>query len=370
LLNGSAVELGENALVWRNFRTLGCNQWHVQTEGTSMVLMGDAARTAHFSIGSGTLLALDDAIELTHCLQQGQALPDSLTSYGQIRRVASEKLQRRANQSAAWFETMDEVASLSTSEISAALLARAKSGKKEDLLPSMEPPATGKSPAVLLALCGTSSKWTWHMAVSAMKANASWHLLLIASGSSAQVPKDIFLGQGITAQDLPKYMMRVHVVPDGNPSLLRKYAAWLRSVYQFDDIEMIAETGSELADVDTLDRARQSLQLSAQVGASGFSHVRLNTSEQTDSDLTICKTEILVSARFGEHKKYRLIRYRDLGANGDSFSVEANRNDSNTALDKFLAMLSRGALLGTAARSGAVEGSLSGIVRVGNITNH
>lgn len=69
--------------------------------------MGDAAHTAHFSIDSGTKLALEDAIELACCLREHPDTGDALASYEAVRSVEVLKIQNAARNSTEWFENVD-----------------------------------------------------------------------------------------------------------------------------------------------------------------------------------------------------------------------------------------------------------------------
>jgi anthraniloyl-CoA monooxygenase len=89
-----------NRSIWRRFPTVVNERWH---DG-SMVLIGDAAHTAHFSVGSGTKLAMEDSIALAAALSQGGSVPEALTRYEQERRGPVESLQRSAQASLEWFE--------------------------------------------------------------------------------------------------------------------------------------------------------------------------------------------------------------------------------------------------------------------------
>jgi anthraniloyl-CoA monooxygenase len=94
---------------WLNFQRVVCEQWWLKNaNGSHVVLMGDAVHTAHFAIGSGTKLAIEDAIELT---RQFQLLGDSpaklaevLTTYQELRRVETLRLQNAAWNAMEWFE--------------------------------------------------------------------------------------------------------------------------------------------------------------------------------------------------------------------------------------------------------------------------
>jgi len=88
-----------NKSEWINFRTVRNEHWF---KG-NLVLLGDAARTAHFSIGSGTKLAMEDAICLARSIAEER---DPLPAYEAERKWHSEKLQQIAEESRRWFETV------------------------------------------------------------------------------------------------------------------------------------------------------------------------------------------------------------------------------------------------------------------------
>jgi 2-polyprenyl-6-methoxyphenol hydroxylase-like FAD-dependent oxidoreductase len=93
----------KNRSIWRNFPTVRCGRWHAG----NVVLMGDAAHTAHFSIGSGTKLAMEDAIALRDELLGVRArgdVPAALAAYEARRRPDVEALQAAAQASLEWFE--------------------------------------------------------------------------------------------------------------------------------------------------------------------------------------------------------------------------------------------------------------------------
>jgi 2-polyprenyl-6-methoxyphenol hydroxylase-like FAD-dependent oxidoreductase len=90
-----------NRSIWRRFPKVRNARWH---DGR-MVLIGDALRTAHFSIGSGTRLALEDALALDHAFGQNRHdIPAALDAYEAARRPAVDKLLAAADASGAWYE--------------------------------------------------------------------------------------------------------------------------------------------------------------------------------------------------------------------------------------------------------------------------
>ena len=90
----------KNRSLWRNFPTVKNGRWH----HGNVVLVGDAAHTAHFSIGSGTKLAMEDAIALSQALRRQSHIETALAEYEAERRPQVESLQRAAQTSLEWFE--------------------------------------------------------------------------------------------------------------------------------------------------------------------------------------------------------------------------------------------------------------------------
>jgi anthraniloyl-CoA monooxygenase len=87
---------------WLNFNRVECRHWH---DGTR-VLIGDAAHTAHFSIGSGTKLAMEDAISLVRHVSHAKDVRSGLESYQTERSVEAQKLQNAARNRMEWFENV------------------------------------------------------------------------------------------------------------------------------------------------------------------------------------------------------------------------------------------------------------------------
>jgi anthraniloyl-CoA monooxygenase len=92
-----------NRSMWRNFPMIRSSRWVKD----NMVLLGDAKATAHFSIGSGTKLAMEDAIALADALRDAPTVTAGLEQYEHSRREEVEKTQHAADVSLVWFEHVD-----------------------------------------------------------------------------------------------------------------------------------------------------------------------------------------------------------------------------------------------------------------------
>ncbi|HEV2750394.1 MAG TPA: bifunctional salicylyl-CoA 5-hydroxylase/oxidoreductase [Gemmatimonadales bacterium] len=111
-----------NRSLWRNFGTLRNQRWHYE----NVVLLGDAAHTVHFSVGSGTKLAMEDGVALARALVRAPAgeLPSALAAYEAERRPAVESLQRAAQVSLQWFEDTERYLDLVPVQFAFNLLTR------------------------------------------------------------------------------------------------------------------------------------------------------------------------------------------------------------------------------------------------------
>ena len=89
---------------WLNFTTVRNEHWRHE----NVVLLGDAAHTAHFSIGSGTKLAMEDALALAACLYEHDSVPAALAEYETERKAVVLSTQRAAQASLEWFENLDQ----------------------------------------------------------------------------------------------------------------------------------------------------------------------------------------------------------------------------------------------------------------------
>ncbi|MFH9083769.1 bifunctional salicylyl-CoA 5-hydroxylase/oxidoreductase [Streptomyces sp. NPDC017673] len=99
-LGGRPLRSGKSA--WTTFRTVVNERW---SHG-NVVLLGDAAHTAHFSIGSGTKLAVEDALALAACLTEQPDVPGALAAYEEERKPVVASTQRAARASLEWFENL------------------------------------------------------------------------------------------------------------------------------------------------------------------------------------------------------------------------------------------------------------------------
>lgn len=119
---------------WINFRRVICKQWSFD----NVVLLGDAAHTAHFSIGSGTKLALEDAIKLAQVLDRPglhdrASLAVALADYQAERHVEVLKIQNSARNSTEWFETLDRYLDFDLPQFAYSLMTRSQRVSHENL---------------------------------------------------------------------------------------------------------------------------------------------------------------------------------------------------------------------------------------------
>jgi len=122
-----ADELGGHRLIanrslWRNFPNIRNTTWVMD----KVVLVGDAKATAHFSIGSGTKLAMEDAIALFDSLRTEGGVKGALALYDSQRREDVEKTQRAADVSLAWFENMHRYWGMDPPQFAFGVISRSK----------------------------------------------------------------------------------------------------------------------------------------------------------------------------------------------------------------------------------------------------
>ena len=119
-------KLISNKSVWRNFPWI----WNERWWSGNIVLIGDALHSAHFSIGSGTRLAIEDAIALAKALEMENDIPAALASYQSERKPIVQKLVKAARTSADWYEHFGEHMKLGLMDFAYSYITR--SGRIDD----------------------------------------------------------------------------------------------------------------------------------------------------------------------------------------------------------------------------------------------
>ena len=120
LLDGG--EIVTNRSLWRSFPTIRCRSF----VHDNMVIMGDAAHTAHFSIGSGTKLAMEDAIALYEEFRAHDGVADALAAYDANRHEEVGRLQHAAEVSLSWFEHVERYWHMEPMQFAFSLMSRSK----------------------------------------------------------------------------------------------------------------------------------------------------------------------------------------------------------------------------------------------------
>ena len=138
----AGAKLMGNRSSWLVFPELKCESWcHLPDEAGSgsgrppIVIIGDAAHTAHFSIGSGTKLAMEDSIELVKalCEDPQRSIREGLAVYEERRRLDVSKLQRAASVSQQWFEDISRYKHFDPQQFVASMMTRSKRVTHENL---------------------------------------------------------------------------------------------------------------------------------------------------------------------------------------------------------------------------------------------
>ena len=128
-LRGSAI--------WIRFPRVVCRKWVHWSEWDGkrvpVILAGDAAHTAHFSVGSGTKLALEDAIALARALADVDNLPAALSTYEADRALEVLKIQNAARNSTEWFENVERYSAFEAEQFAYSLLTRSQRISHENL---------------------------------------------------------------------------------------------------------------------------------------------------------------------------------------------------------------------------------------------
>ncbi len=118
---------------WINFLRVVNKTWICDSAQAPIVLLGDAAHTAHFSVGSGTKLALEDAIALAKALQREPDIRSALAVYEAERSIEVLRIQNAARNSTEWFENVRRYSSLESEQFAYSLLTRSQRISHENL---------------------------------------------------------------------------------------------------------------------------------------------------------------------------------------------------------------------------------------------
>jgi anthraniloyl-CoA monooxygenase len=127
-LNGHAL-LSNNFVRWLNFLLVRNERWYHDR----VALIGDALHTAHFSIGSGTKLALEDAIALFRALEDARSIEQGLAGFEEVRKPVVDAYQEAAVESLLWFEQMQDYMALEPVSLAYTLMTRSKKIDREKL---------------------------------------------------------------------------------------------------------------------------------------------------------------------------------------------------------------------------------------------
>ena len=123
--------------IWIRFPRVVCERWvhdeMIDGKQVPIVLMGDAAHTAHFSIGSGTKLALEDAIELARSFAKTSDVNEALQAYEAVRSVEVLKIQNAARNSTEWFENVERYSGLEAEQFFYSMMTRSQRISHENL---------------------------------------------------------------------------------------------------------------------------------------------------------------------------------------------------------------------------------------------
>jgi len=122
-------KLLSNNSKWINFLLVKNRNWYFE----NVVLLGDALHTAHFSIGSGTKLAMEDAIALAESFQQSANVSEALRNFETTRRPVIQDYQAAAFESMVWFENAREYMHLTPMELAYTLMTRSGRVTYQDL---------------------------------------------------------------------------------------------------------------------------------------------------------------------------------------------------------------------------------------------
>ncbi|MEE2721363.1 MAG: bifunctional salicylyl-CoA 5-hydroxylase/oxidoreductase [Pseudomonadota bacterium] len=128
-LENGKHDLIPNKTVWRQFPMIRCANW----SHDRYMLIGDALHTAHYSIGSGTKLAMEDAIALVDALAETDSIPDAQRKFEELRREEVEKTQHAAEVSVIWTEEPHRYWDMTPLQAAFSMMSRSKQVTYENL---------------------------------------------------------------------------------------------------------------------------------------------------------------------------------------------------------------------------------------------
>jgi anthraniloyl-CoA monooxygenase len=128
-LEGGRYRVVANRSVWRRFPMVRCETWHHR----NVILIGDALHSAHYSIGSGTKLAMEDSIALHEALQAGGTIAEAFARFEAARRDEVEKMQHASEVSVIWTEEPQRYWSMAPIQAAFSMLSRSKQVTYENL---------------------------------------------------------------------------------------------------------------------------------------------------------------------------------------------------------------------------------------------
>ena len=131
------AELLSNNSKWINFLLVRNRNWSAVREiggnAQHLVLLGDSLATAHFSIGSGTKLALEDSFAFFHALRRNSSIPDALAEFERLRRPIVDEYQEAAYESLLFFENLKDYMHLDPLPFAYKLMTRSGKVDRENL---------------------------------------------------------------------------------------------------------------------------------------------------------------------------------------------------------------------------------------------
>jgi hypothetical protein len=136
---------------WRRFPLVHCDRWTTR----NIALVGDAKATVHYSIGSGTKIAMEDAVALADALSSAGTVAEGLSRYEAVRRPQLELLQTRALGSMQWFESLAAHWDMDEAQFTLSGVTR----KTDETFESVRSRAPGLATAALRAYSGPEGAW-------------------------------------------------------------------------------------------------------------------------------------------------------------------------------------------------------------------